>query len=245
MQAEERAFADARRHAIYQIAHAPLRAYPFPHVFVEDILPAGFYRRLLANLPGIRAYDRDEGATAEHVEGRRSIKGARRGCNRMDAERAGFWTAAFEAFDHVDFGGWLTAKFYETISERLGLGNAAAHTDLDTRVSLVRDRSPAPLQPHASVPGRVLTAMFQLAPDDRRVDLGTALYMPREGAPMPCPGAGREAFDLVTTLPFRPNSLLAFPETEASFRGFEPTRGTRIRRDMMLLSLDLPTPVMH
>jgi hypothetical protein len=69
--------------------------------------------------------------------------------------------------------------------------------------------------------------------------------MPREGAPLPGPGAGREAFDLVTTLPFRTNSLLAFPETDASFRGFEPARGARIRRDMMLLSLDLPTPVMH
>lgn len=245
MQAGERAFADARRHAIYQVAHAPLRAYPFPHVFVEDILPAGFYRRLLANLPGIRAYDRDEGAAAERVEGRRSIKGARRGCNRMDAERAGFWASTFEAFDHVEFGGWLTAKFYETISERLGLGNAAAHTDLDTRVTLVRDTQPGPLQPHASVPGRVLTAVFQFARDDRRDDLGTSLYVPREGAPMPGADADREAFDLVTTLPFRPNSLLAFPETEGSFRGFEPARAARIRRDMMLLSLDLPSPVMH
>ena len=113
MPVEERAFADARRHAIYQIAHAPLRTYPFPHVFVEDILPAGFYGRLLANLPGIRAYDRDEGAVAEHVEGRRSIKGARRGCNRMDAERAGFWTAAFEAFAearHPGLGGFIARK---------------------------------------------------------------------------------------------------------------------------------------
>ncbi|MFZ9635477.1 MAG: hypothetical protein ACO3EK_16795, partial [Alphaproteobacteria bacterium] len=165
---EERAFADARRHAIYQIAHAPLRTYPFPHVFVEDVLPAAFYRRLLANLPGARAYDPDDGTAAERVEGRGSIRGARRGCNRMGAERSGFWTSAFEAFDHVEFGGWLTAKFYETIAGRLGLDNAAAHTDLDTRVRLVRDKSPASLRPHACVPGRVLTAVFQFARDDRR-----------------------------------------------------------------------------
>jgi len=245
MQVEERAFADARRHAIYQIAHAPLRTYPFPHVFVEDVLPAAFYRRLLANLPGARAYDPDDGTAAERVEGRGSIRGARRGCNRMGAERSGFWTSAFEAFDHVEFGGWLTAKFYETIAGRLGLDDAAAHTDLDTRVRLVRDKSPASLRPHACVPGRVLTAVFQFARDDRRADLGTSLYMPREGAPMPGAGAGREAFDLVTTLPFRPNSLLAFPETEGSFRGFEAAQGARIRRDLMLLSLDLPSPVMH
>ena len=243
--AGERAFADARRHAIYQVAHAPVRGFPFPHIFVDDIFPDGFYKDLLRSMPEAAAYDPDRGEPAERVPGRTSIPAARRGCNRMDAPRSGFWASTFEAFDHVEFGGWLTAKFYDVVAERLGLGNAAAHTDLDTHVSLVRDVSPCALAPHAAIRGRVITAVFQLARDTRRADLGTSLYAPREAAAAPGPSAGRDAFDLVTTLPFRPNSLLAFPETDASFRGHEQARGARIRRDAMLVTLDLPQPVMH
>src|SRR5213075_378270 len=38
-------------HVIYQVANAPLRSYPYPHFYVEEVFPPEFYEELRRNWP--------------------------------------------------------------------------------------------------------------------------------------------------------------------------------------------------
>ncbi len=38
-------------HVLYQIANAPMREYPYAHVYIENIFPPDFYANLRAHWP--------------------------------------------------------------------------------------------------------------------------------------------------------------------------------------------------
>ena len=38
-------------HIVYKVANAPVREYPYAHIYVENIFPADFYTALRANWP--------------------------------------------------------------------------------------------------------------------------------------------------------------------------------------------------
>src|SRR5436853_7431030 len=38
-------------HVIYQVANAPLRSYPYPHFYVEEVFPPEFFEELRRNWP--------------------------------------------------------------------------------------------------------------------------------------------------------------------------------------------------
>ena len=44
-------FSDAEQHVLYQIANAPMREYPYAHIYVENVFPDDFYAALRANWP--------------------------------------------------------------------------------------------------------------------------------------------------------------------------------------------------
>src|SRR6267142_6810315 len=41
----------AKLQLLYQTANSPILPFPFPHFFVQDVFPAGFYDQLQQNLP--------------------------------------------------------------------------------------------------------------------------------------------------------------------------------------------------
>ena len=243
-----RLFADARRHAIYQIAHTPIRAYPFAHVFVEEVFPHDFYARLQALLPPDDAYAVGS-VGADGRPDQLAITARRARSERLDAERRAFWHGTLGALDHSDTGAWLIAKFYEALAERLGLGTDGAGPGRDLRGSatLVRDRRPGGEGPGTGEPGAVAIAIFQLARNSNRRELGPTLYAPKDPA-LRCAGGkhhDRDAFDRIVTLPYRPNTLFAMPKTDASFIGFEPAETGDACRDILRFDLMLPARLMH
>jgi hypothetical protein len=243
-----RSFADARRHAIYQIAHTAVRAYPFPHVFVEDVFPHDFYARLQALLPPDDAYA-VASLDANRNPGQLALSARRARTERLDPERRAFWSATLAALDHADTGAWMIAKFYEALSERLGLADAETGPGRDLRgsVTLLRDRRTGGEGPGTGETGTVVTAIFQLARNANRRELGPTLYMPKDPG-LRCAGGrchDRDAFERITTLPYRPNTLLAFPKTDASFVGFEGTDDAEACRDILRFDLALPARLMH
>lgn len=242
----ERLFADVRRHAIYQIAHTQTRAYPFAHVFVEDVFPHDFYARLQAALPTDDAYS----VTAIDPAGRpeqlhMSARQAR--SERIDADRRAFWAGALAAIDHADTGAWLIAKFYEHLADRLGLSDPASGRDLRGSVALMRDRRARGENPNTGAPSAVVTAIFQLPRTGNRRALGPTIYAPKDPE-FRCNGGryhDRGSFDRIVTLPYKPNTLFALPKTDASFIGFEADDSGETCRDMLRFDLALPARLMH
>ena len=45
----------AEEHVVYRIATAPLRPYPFPHIYVDSVFPAAYYAALRLNWPQAEA----------------------------------------------------------------------------------------------------------------------------------------------------------------------------------------------
>ena len=43
-------------HVLYRIFNAPVREYPYPHIYVEDVFPDDFYSELRANWPDSSAF---------------------------------------------------------------------------------------------------------------------------------------------------------------------------------------------
>ena len=240
-------FSDVRRHVAYQLANAPLRAYPFPHVVVPEIFPPEFYPTLRAALPPDEAYTRltDTGRVGGAYSPARLafFPGTGPGA-ALDAGRAAFWNGFFRALAHEELSSWIMAKFYDTLARRFGLGPNRPGVDLETEIFLMRDLETYALGPHSDSPRKAVSVLFYLPERGDRPELGTSLYRPKDPA-FRCPGGPHhpfEDFERITTIPYRPNTLFAFPKTDDSFHGVEPVVGAAVRRDLMLIDLKLPRP---
>lgn len=243
-------FSAVRRHVIYQISHAPVRTYPFTHLVVDDVFPADFYKRIQAFLPDDDGYTplADTGRVGGAYSRQRLVLFENQArSNRLSAEQQEFWTEAFAALNHADLGTWIMAKFYDVIAARLGLEDPAAHTDLKAEMFLMRDLENYLLGPHTDSPSKVVSVLFYLPRNANRVELGTSLYAPKDPN-FRCEGGPHhphDRFERVTTIPYRPNSMIAFPKTNDCFHGVEPVEGEHARRDLLLFDLKLPERVRH
>ena len=53
----------------------------------------------------------------------------------------------------------------------------------------------------------------------------------------------REQFDLLLTMPYRPNTVFAFLKTPNSFHGVEPVLARDVRRDLLLYGIKVKDEV--
>jgi hypothetical protein len=230
-------FDDVRRHIIYRLANAPLFHFPFLHIVVDEILPRDVYETLQEALP-----DEDVGAT-EAQPFRRALHPAAVAQSSMDDARKAFWASMFATMMHDDIGAWIMAKFYDQVAARFGLDQPGGGVALRSSTRLVRDRAGFALRPHTDPPERVISTLIYLPRSAAHPELGTSLYLPNDPE-MTCPGGVEHdpaLFDRAATIPFRPNTLLAFPKTPACFHGVEAAIGPGGRRDLLLFDLDVPT----
>jgi hypothetical protein len=235
-------FSDVRRHVAYQLANAPVRAYPFPHVVVPEIFPPEFYPLLRASLPPDDAYVRLN-ATGRvggaYSPARLAFFPGTQAGPALDPGRAAFWNGFFGALLHEELSAWITAKFYDVLARRFALRAGGPGIDLETEIFLMRDLESYALGPHSDSPRKAVSVLFYLPERGDRPELGTSLYRPKDPG-FRCPGGPHhrfEDFERIATIPYRPNTLFAFPKTMDSFHGVEPVVGAGARRDVMLLDL--------
>jgi hypothetical protein len=207
---------DLLGHLAYKIANAPLRLYPFPHIFVEEVLPRTFYSDLQTNLQAKDDY--------REVEGK--YKGRKFG-NPDDLE-------LLDPFKTKEFAKIALKPFADHISERFEGKKQAFHTDL----RLVRDSQNYSIGPHTDAPWKVLSYLFYLPNGYSLSDHGTSIYLPRDPS-FRCKGGPHHPhadFTRIATMPYIPNSLFAFFKTDNSFHGVEPIT-IPCRRDVLLWNL--------
>lgn len=202
-------------HLAYKIINAPVKTFPFPHIYVEEVFPDAYYWEMVNNLPP----DGDYTTGASNYKGRRFADPAK--VDYFDELRSPDWQhIAVFPFRH-----WINKRFPNVFEPR---------TDL----RLVRDTKNYSIGPHTDAPWKVLSYLFYLPVNSILHPYGTSIYLPKDPN-FRCIGGPHhkfEDFEQIYTAPFRPNSLFAFFKTDYSFHGVEPIP-VQCQRDVLLWNL--------
>jgi len=218
---------------LYQLANAPLRTYPFPHLLVEEVFETDFYRRLRALLPDDAAYRpiAEHGrVTAGAYPARRVIELEPEGLASLPASLRVFWQSLVEALESRRLLTLLLQRFHIT---------PPPQTRFVCSALLTRDGTGYGIGPHTDHPDKVLTLLFYLPEDHTQEELGTSLYIPTR--PMEKdPGEkhfSARGFQRIFTTPYRPNTLFVFPRSDHSFHGVETIERPGVARDLLIFNL--------
>jgi len=221
---------------LYRIGNAPIREYPFPHLHVPEVFPAGFYAELRRNLPPQSALKNlgELGRVKGHGYPERGVLPlvAERLAVLEPAQRA-FWEQLAQWLLGRRFANIMLAKFAPYLAQRFG---DLRRVQFGHEALVVRDRTKYSLGPHTDAASKALSLLFYLPPDASMAELGTSIYLPRDPA-FTCPGGPHypfEQFERLYTAPYLPNSLFAFMRTDASFHGVEPIERPGVQRDLLL-----------
>lgn len=225
------------QHAIYQIANAPLREYPYPHIYVESVFPADFYAQLRRNWPTASSLTRldETGRVPKGSYPERFVMPlSRAAVDKLPADRRGFWT---ELGDWMLAGRFLYAlvdKFDQYVRERFA-GNLS-RLSFSSEILVVRDHTHYNIGPHTDAPHRLLSLLFYCPDNAEYRHLGTSIYTPIDPN-FRCEGGPHypfNHFEKVVTMEYLPNTLFAFVKTDRSFHGVDPISDGNVLRDLML-----------
>lgn len=227
---------------LYKIGNAPLRGYPFPHLYVTDIFPQAYYAELQRNLPGpesMKSLEEISGARGYYPERAVMAVNGERPAG-MPEEQFAFWSGLWRWMLSGPLGHLMLQRFGAAVERRF---QQAPDAEVRDEALLVYDRAHYALGPHTDAPRKLVTMLFYLPADDHLARHGTSIYVPKEPG-FTCPGGPHymyEIFDRVTTLPFVPNALFAFAKTDNSFHGVERFEEPNAGRWLLLLDLYLHT----
>jgi len=230
---------------LYKTANAPILPFPFPHFFVQDVFPAGFYDQLQQNLP-------DPSALIP-IEQARPVRGYKERfvlelkshyLDRIPENKRAFWLDLSRWLVGGSFMQSMLAKFAPQFEQRF---RGAPGVEFEDEAMLVEDITNYSLGPHTDAPRKVITFLFYLPRDRSQFHLGTSIYVPKDPQ-FRCAGGPHYKsadFERVTTMPFTPNSLFCFFKTDNSFHGVEPVADPDCRRWLLLFDIYLkqkPSP---
>lgn len=232
-------------YVLYQIANAPVREYPYAHIYVENVFPDDFYAELRANWP-------DSSSLVSLADTGRVSKGAyrerfimpftREDIAKLNDDRRPFWN---------EFGGWLiTQRFLTAMIDKFEpyakerFGDDLYQCGFAADALIVRDVTNYKLGPHTDAPHRLLSMLFYCPDDDALKQLGTSIYVPSDPA-FRCEGGPHYPhanFHKVRTMEYKRNSLFAFIKSDRSFHGVEPIGEPGVLRDILLYDIRVSPP---
>ena len=231
-------------HVMYKIANTPINLFPYPHIYVQDVFPPDFYRKLRAHLPPAEAYQ-DLKALKRvgpgYPDTRLVMVVTPESVQALPEPSRSFWGAVAQWMLGGAFGQVMLSRFSELLAQRFG---DLRQTRFNDEALVVQDYTTYSLGPHTDSPAKVLSFLFYLPPDASLAHLGTSIYVPKDPR-FACPGGPHhrfELFDRMMTMPFLPNSLFAFLKTHNSFHGVEPIQETGVRRDLLLYDIKVSNP---
>jgi hypothetical protein len=226
-------------HLAYSVGNAPVRHFPFPHIYVENVFPDDFYRRLREHLPPkknfttLKALKRVSG---DYPETRFVLPLEPDLIAGIDEPFRSFWHDTAAWLLGGQFAALVLSKFGTYLDERFG---DARDKEFMNEAMLVQDYSTYSLAPHTDTPAKVLSFLFYLPEDAALAHLGTSIYLPKDRRHV-SDGTDHhrpEFFDRLVTMPFVPNALFAFLKTPNAFHGVEPVVERDVRRDLLLYDI--------
>ena len=132
----------------------------------------------------------------------------------------------------------LCNKFQDEIIQRMKQekdGQDSNNLNIYSEIFMAIDQTKYKIGPHTDLASKLVTLLLYFAEDDSRKHLGTSMYIPkqRELYILNSPHLGREYFDLVQTLEYKPNSAFMFVVSGKSFHGVEPINEIEPRRQLI------------
>lgn len=225
---------DFGEHVIYQMLNAPLRKYPFPHIFVEEIFPKEFYQELLLKLPPKNDYKPIDAlglVPPGTYRERHVFPFAPDFLNKLPEDRKDFW---------ITFAEWIQGdRFRKTVLNLFPIGdrfsNARQEPRFESIVELLRDTTNYSIGPHTDHPVILISLLFYLPKDESRADIGTSIVIPNNPAFSDPQGKHHkfEDFKLAHTMPYKPNAFLGFLRTDNSWHGVYPLKEERVERNLL------------
>jgi hypothetical protein len=225
-------------HLIYQVINAPVRSYPYPHMYIPDIFPKDYYDELQRNIPDpkvmlpinqvrpVKGYDERFVLELESEQVETLPEGNRR-----------FWKDLAHWMLAGRFREAMLAKFKPLIDLRFQ-GQEGAIEFYDEAL-LVEDITKYALGPHSDAVRKVITMLFYLPKDESQSHLGTSIYLPNDPQ-FRCDGGPHykfKDFTRLVTMPFKPNALFVFFKNATSFHGVEPVTDPDTRRWLLLYDI--------
>ena len=198
---------------------------PFPHYYLEDVLPADYYHELLQHLPRSSVYENLYEVTdlkLDHFRHRYQRDLNEGWTNALPPALQSFWNSFNEWFLSPRLADAFLESFAEPLRPRIG--EREAWPEVSVEAQFIRHRAGYFLGPHSDLYTKLVVVLLYLAPDASAARLGTSLYRPKR-AGFSCPDSKHypfEDFIRVKTAPYKPNSLLAFVRSDISFHGLEP-----------------------
>lgn len=232
-------FSSAEHQLLYRVANAPILQFPYPHIYVTDVFPAEFYRRLRESLPPRDKLKslKDMGRVNEHYPDTRwALPLTPDDVESLPPPYRDFW---------YETAGWLLGgRFAQLVLSKFGAFIEQRFPDAHSRefraeALVVQDETNYELKPHTDAPHKVLSFLFYLPESDALRHLGTSIYLPKDPS-FTCPGGPyyeSAGFDRLMTMPYVPNALFAFLKTPQSFHGVERVSEQNVRRDLLLVDI--------
>ncbi len=208
-------------HFAARLGEAEVVMEPYPHYYVENVFPDDYYRELLAHLPESAVYQNLFEVTTlklDHFRHRDQRDFNEGWTKTLPGELREFWE---------NFNRWfLSPELAQAVLHSFAaqLPDEKSWPEVAVESQLIRHRAGYFLGPHSDLYTKLVVLLIYLAPDESASHLGTSLYVPKEPG-FKCPAGTHyqfEDFVRVKTVPYRPNSLLAFRRSDISFHGVEP-----------------------
>jgi hypothetical protein len=212
-------------HFVERLRSAVVLADPFPHFYLEQVLPADYYRTLLSHLPASAVYENLFEVTdykLDHFRHRDQRDLNEGWTATLSGEIKDFWDEFNQWFLGPELARAVLEAFEGPLSECFG--DRSSWPTVSVESQLIRHRAGYFLGPHSDLYTKVAVFLLYLAPDDGAGHLGTSLYRPKDPT-FTCHDSTHHPFEdfvRVKTAPYKPNSLLAFLRSDVSFHGVEP-----------------------
>jgi hypothetical protein len=209
---------------LYKIGNAAVREYPYPHIYVADIFPEGFYAELRRNLPPqsvLRNLGELGRVTGNAYPERGVLPLAEKNLAGLEPAQRDFWERMRQWLLGQRFADTMVAKFAPYLAHRFG---DLRNVRFGWEALIVRDRT-------------------RYSADASMAHLGTSIYMPRDPT-FVCQGGPHYAFgqfQRMLTMPYLPNAMFAFMKTANSFHGVEPIEEPEVQRDLLLYDVRAET----
>jgi hypothetical protein len=193
---------DSRTDLVGRVESSALEATPFDHVYIEDLFPPEYYRRLLDHLPETRRYRELRHREAMQEDGhsaRRKFYLFPEHIMWLPARQRAFWRKLSRVLRSRALQEAFKAKFRAALEQRFGC-NIDQLTFYPVPM-LLRDLRGYRIGIHGDGQRKAITVQLYLPRDESQAQLGTVFHEGRNG----------EAAQRTKRLPFRPATGYAFP----------------------------------
>ncbi len=189
--------------AVASIEAADYSAFPFPHIFFRNFVPADFYRDLIRHVP-TQGYDPITGTGT-----RMALRLYGDNVDKIEPEVRAMWAAVSAMLTSKEVEDAIRLKLHDGLEIR-ARGDKVAGPDavrLVAKPVVYRDTDGYQIKPHPDTRKKVVTMQLYCPADESQEALGTTLYRASLKGLM---HVGSYCLEPVKTLPFLPNVGYAF-----------------------------------